>query len=926
MMTAPPARRRRVTLTLLAMGILVSGLTVAPAGARIPRGSQPVSTAPAVNAQQRVPAARLPGSSVIAARAALARQIGPRAIVQTDPRLGTLRWIVNLDGSIQGPSSAPPRQIAYGFMQDHRHAFGLSPSDLQLLHFRNDYVDILGTHHLSWIQSLNGVKIFGAGLKAAVSPDGSLMEIAGPIYHVSRGAGGDRARLTRDQALAAARGGRAAVGREAGVHDTASLVRFPTVGVPRLAWETITTISPQEVDRSVIDAATGAVLWRENLVADDQSGSGNAWPYAPGPFPNGGGVAVPVTFPVKDATALSGNNAHVYTSTRADNGIDPSDEIPASNPSTLTWNYPATLNTTDATQNCSATYPCTWDLATPFSWQTNRNQEAVQAYALLNRYHDHLEAAPIGFTEAAGNFQVTNNDGLGGSGGDPVLASTLVGADLFHDGVPRFFNNASMYTPRDGQSPRLTLLLFRRDRAHPGFTSSDAADDASVVFHEYTHGLSSRLVTMPDGSHALYGEQAGAMGEGWSDWYSLDALVADGYQADTGAVDLTVGPWVTGGKGIRFQDADCLVTSSAQDCPAPAGTAGSGGFTYGDFGHVFRRPEVHSDGEIWLQTLWQLRGALGSHVTEALVTRAMELSPQAPSYLDMRDAILVADTIAFSGSHHAAIWQVFADRGMGFFASTRDAYDTSPHQSFSLPVSCPGGACSSLGGRVFDPTSHRPVAGALVRIAGAQGGVPVDLSVTTNANGLFRIDNVPTGTYPDVEVALNGYRNRVLHGVVVTGATRRRIALVRDWISLAGGARFMGATGPNHTAAGGACGPRAAVDGSLATSWLTSIRTPQSITVRLPRAIHLEGFGVDPTAICAGRYSDTKGFDILTRTAHGPWRLAYRTREQLPPHRMTMVRPRAGAKGVLYVRLVLRSAAHSSSEVEFTELVVRGVA
>ena len=848
--------------------------------------------------------------------------------MQTDPRLGTLRWIVNLDGSLAGPSSDPPQQIALDFIQRHRRAFGLTVADLHLLVFRADYVDILGTHHLSWVQRLHGVKIFGAGLKAAVASDGSLAEIAGPIYHVGRTVADDRRpRLSSGQALAAARGGRAAYTREAGMRDRAALVRFPLGGVPSLAWETITPISPQEVDRSVIDATTGAVLWRENLVADDQAGSGLAWPYAPGPFPNGGGVAASVPFPVINATALSGNNAHVYTSTRANNRINPADEIPASDASSLEWNFPAVFDTTDASQNCSATYPCTWDLATPFSWQTNRKQEATQAYALLNRYHDHLEAAPIGFTEAAGNFQLTNHDGQGGKEGDPVLAETLVGADLFHNGRVQLFNNASMYTPPDGHSPQLTLLLFRKERAHPKFPSADSADDASVVFHEYTHGLSSRLVTMPDGSHALYGDQTGAMGEGWSDWYSLDALVADGYQADTGAVDLIVAPWVTGGKGIRFQDADCLVTSSAHDCPAPDGSAGSGGYTYGDFGHVFHKTEVHSDGEIWLQTLWQLRGVLGSHVTEALVTRAMELSPQAPSFLDMRDAILVADEVAFGGSHHAAIWQVFADRGMGFFASTRDTYDTTPHQSFRVPVSCPGDpGCGSLGGKVFNPASHRPVRGAVVRIAGDQSGMPVDLSATTNANGSFRVDDVPEGTYPTVEVALDGYRTRVLRDVVVAGRTHVRIGLVRDWASLSGGATLIEATGPDHTAPGGACGPSAAVDGSLTTSWLTGIRSgPQWITVRLPRAIDITSFAVDPSAICAGRFSDTKAFDVYTRRAGSRWVLAYRTVQQLPPDRLTSVHLRAGVVGVRYVRLVLRSASHSVSQVEFTELVVRGV-
>ncbi len=49
---------------------------------------------------------------------------------------------------------------------------------------------------------------------------------------------------------------------------------------------------------------------------------------------------------------------------------------------------------------------------------------------------------------------------------------------------------------------------------------------------------------------------------------------------------------------------------------------------------------MHAAGEIWGQTLWDLRARLGSKLTERLVTRAMELSPANPSFLDMRNAIV----------------------------------------------------------------------------------------------------------------------------------------------------------------------------------------------------------------------------------------------------------------------------------------------
>ena len=112
---------------------------------------------------------------------------------------------------------------------------------------------------------------------------------------------------------------------------------------------------------------------------------------------------------------------------------------------------------------------------------------------------------------------------------------------------------------------------------------------------------------------------------------------------------------------------------------------GPGGYTYGDFGKVAGFPEVHADGEIWLETLWQIRQTLGASVAETLVTRAMELSPPAPSYLDMRNAIIQADLVNFGGANETALWSIFAERGMGYFAaSTSD--DVNPIEDFSTPA------------------------------------------------------------------------------------------------------------------------------------------------------------------------------------------------------------------------------------------------
>ena len=40
---------------------------------------------------------------------------------------------------------------------------------------------------------------------------------------------------------------------------------------------------------------------------------------------------------------------------------------------------------------------CAWDPTDPGSWDTNREQNGVQAFYLANVYHDHLADSSIGF-------------------------------------------------------------------------------------------------------------------------------------------------------------------------------------------------------------------------------------------------------------------------------------------------------------------------------------------------------------------------------------------------------------------------------------------------------------------------------------------------------------------------------------------------
>ena len=123
-------------------------------------------------------------------------------------------------------------------------------------------------------------------------------------------------------------------------------------------------------------------------------------------------------------------------------------------------------------------------------------------------------------------------------------------------------------------------------------------------------------------------------------------------------------------------------------------------------------PEVHADGEIWAQTLWDLRSAVGVGDARFLVTEAMRLSPREPVL--PRHAQRDPAGEPGRGPRTAApttrrrSGRSSPRRGMGYFAATEDADDTAPIESFALPPD-PGDGVGSLAGTVTD-VGHRPAA------------------------------------------------------------------------------------------------------------------------------------------------------------------------------------------------------------------------
>ena len=615
------------------------------------------------------------------ARAALARRLGDNAVVSTDRVTGALRLVARRHGFLTARRQAEPAQIALDYVRAHRDAFGLDgEDDLDALRLTSRYRSPDGVTHLAYVQTYGGIAAYDNTLLANIDDEGRLLNIGGAAVDDLRVAS-----VTPDLDATAALGiakrevggamlpSRARPGRGPerpttfSNRDSARLALFNDGSSTRLGWLVQVTGQHDHLYEVVVDAHDGEVLKRRSLTHFLSRASVHR--NHPGAA-NGGAAEVvdlsadPTWLSGADTNKrLRGQNAHAYADDDGRDGFTSAGEdIPAS--SGTDWTYPVTPFGTSPPCPLVAGAPgCTWDPSDSASKAQNRAQATTQLFYLVNRMHDHLKAPPIGFTPAARNFE----------GGD-ALDAEANDSDAM--------NNASMSTPPDGASPWMEMHLFGPTAREPNVAPLNSSDAADIVYHEYVHGFTSRSVGSGRGIDA---KQSSALGEGWSDWYALDFLVGDGLVIDNAATDgeLQIGEYLIPG-GFRWQGVDCRVGSRAARCPA-VGSAGSGGFTLGDMSRIGPF-EVHDVGEIWAQTLWDLRRALASKpgAARALVTGGLRLAPDDPSFIEARDAILQADA-ALGGTNRATLWQVFAARGMGHSATTTSSAATTATEAFDLP-------------------------------------------------------------------------------------------------------------------------------------------------------------------------------------------------------------------------------------------------
>ncbi|KAJ1330047.1 hypothetical protein BSLG_010760 [Batrachochytrium salamandrivorans] len=271
---------------------------------------------------------------------------------------------------------------------------------------------------------------------------------------------------------------------------------------------------------------------------------------------------------------------------------------------------------------------------------------AVNAFYVANMVHDVFYA--YGFNEPAGNFQ-KDNFKRGGIEEDPAIINIQKSDKQ---------NGAYFNTPPDGQSGVLNLHIFTATNPN-----RDPALDNTLVIHELTHGLSSRLTGGARTKLCMAETESRGLSEGYSD---MVALILTAKPEDTRNTNKVMGEYVKGSPGgVRRYP----YTTDMKVNPLAYQNA------VGETNH-------YNLGEIWATMLWEVywnfveKYGFSANLHDATQKRGniiflqilvgtLMIQPCKLTFDSARDAMLATVDAYYGGIHKHLIRQGFAKRGLG---------------------------------------------------------------------------------------------------------------------------------------------------------------------------------------------------------------------------------------------------------------------
>ena len=732
-----------------------------------------LKTSQSVGIQKEVKkAARLRSAipeSMLKAKERLAREI-PGLEVAFSDEIGAPEIVSVRSGGkmLTGKSSQSKEAVVRGFLSRNHDLYGLSLRQIGQLRKTADYTNPAG--NISWVQlsqEIRGLPVFQGELLGAINSKGELFRTVGRLVpeleyakiaaeiNLQKSLGKNRDRLaahaspgkelTTSAAQAVAIGGRSigvtvdpeslvvseesadgtSVVFEAGPFaqpTKAQLIYFPLgPGDVTLAWS-LALWQDVPAYYTIVDAqGSEEVLWRKNVTEEQTQPATYSFYNDDSPAPLSPSNSVPgapvqgaaigrtlitlISEHVSNNTGWIPDGANTTTGNNVDAGLDlvaPNGIDPGTRP------IGAPFRVFDFPYNPAPGIPPPGDSPTLANY---RNGEVVNMFVWSNRYHDRLYE--LGFTEAAGNFQL-DNFGRGGLGNDFVRAEAQDFSGT---------NNANFATFADGILPRMQMYIFTGPT--PDRTS---ALDHEVLIHELTHGTSNRLHANASG---LATTMSGGMGEGWGDFFGRALLSTAG--EDVNGV-YAAGGYVTQNivagfndnyyYGIRRFPYAVKTNVGANGKPHNPLTFADidptqidltdGAFPRGPIGSATAF-QVHNIGEVWCMTLLEMRArlitrlghAVGNQKSLQLVTDGMKLDPASPTLIEGRNSILAANCATGTGADELDIWQGFATRGLGASASAVSSSSSSVVEAFDVPnlnlgaITVTADSCDNAG--VADP-------------------------------------------------------------------------------------------------------------------------------------------------------------------------------------------------------------------------------
>jgi extracellular elastinolytic metalloproteinase len=277
----------------------------------------------------------------------------------------------------------------------------------------------------------------------------------------------------------------------------------------------------------------------------------------------------------------------------------------------------------------------------------------------------------------------------------PVVSVTLAIGDSIRDALP-------------------ATGTVRKHPDHPGIRDGDFEN--GIIFHEYGHGLSTRLTGGPTVSCLGSGGNQQQAGEGWSDYVANVSMIDPELEDPQGPRGM--GPYALfqdnrQGAGIRHRP----YSRNMEIQPATYDSIKTGGWLNGT-----SVSSPHGIGHVFAATLWDMTWDLidkhgfsgniylpwnagGNNRAMQYMVDGLKFQGCGPSFVVARAAIIEAANVLGGGSagdvagDACTLWASFSRRGLGFSAESPptptgnrnvgvEAFDTHPdcRRGFQAPI------------------------------------------------------------------------------------------------------------------------------------------------------------------------------------------------------------------------------------------------